>query len=626
MKIWQLPFGANFTSSDKASFKVWAPYCNKVQLRLPSRTVEMSKDLDGYFHANEKIVSSNPRYRFYPDTINFETEGLPDPASRYQPLGVHGSSEIINPNDFKWTDKKWTGLNHEELIIYELHVGTFTKKGDFLSIIKKLPYLKNELGITCIELMPIAQFPGKFGWSYDGVGLFAPQNTYGYPKDLKALVNACHEYKIGVCLDVIYNHIGPEGNYLHLFGPYFSQKNSTNWGWAYNFDEEQNKKVREFIISNALYWIDEFHMDALRLDAASSMKDSSKKHILAELQEKVNEYENLSGRKILILPEDYGNSCTHILPIDKGGYGLSAKWNPDFEHALRVVLDGQRAGWYRDYKGVKSLAKTIKDAHVFDGSVSPAFRNEDLDPTKTFGTTAQGISGKHFIVYSQTHDTAGNHPLGLRLSSDYLSFPLLKTIAVTTLLSPYIPLMFMGEEFGAKTPFNFFVDFGDEHLKKGVIEGRKRDLQKFGWDNWDKAPDPCNIETLQKSKINWKELNNRENNNLLSLYKDLIEFRKTFLLPYVFDRENIEVKYNEGKKLITVKYDLKEKGELLITTSFLDKSQKIRLPFNVNKISIVLQTENEKYGGSLSDELANIDYTKQIHLPPQSSVIGWIRS
>ncbi len=623
MKIEKLQTGANHALSDSgtAHFRVWAPKCKKVKLVMPDRSVEMKKDSEGYFDATTR-VSSAQRYRFLPNTVNFQTEGLPDPVSRFQINGVHGNSVLVDPKSFEWEDKNWKGISQEDLIIYEMHTGTFTEEGTFEAAIKKIPELKN-LGITCIELMPVAQFPGRFGWGYDGVNLFAPQNSYGGPQGLKMFVNECHKNNIAVCLDVVYNHLGPEGNYLDSFGSYFSKKYETPWGVALNFDGPDSKPVRDYIISNALYWIAEYHIDALRLDAVDHIKDKSQKHVLTELREETEKLANMLDRKVIVIAESFSNNPGILKHTENGQKSYAdATWSPNFQQSLYATLGREQTGWYKDFHGFRDLVKAFRDVFVFDGERVSKYHSAIAKKPVSYGYPVNGISRNHFVTYSQSHDTVGNHPLGHRLSH-FLSFESLKLTAAVSLLSPSIPQLFMGEEFGAKTPFLFFTDYSDEGSKKNAFKGRRKELKEFGWKDWANTPEPNQTETFKRSKLNWDELANDQNKFLLELYKDLIKIRKDFLIPEIYNKNNITISHLPEAKCIGIEYALKEKKKLGIVHSFADCAQIINSPFNERSFHVVLDTENTKYGGQAKPN--DRPYFERITMQPNSSLIGWVK-
>ncbi len=487
---WPLDLGANCIGSSAVQFRVWAPRAKRVSLNLlnqGSDPLPMEPRGRGYFDLRVEGLRAGDRYCYVLDGDKVR----PDPVSRFQPEGVHKASAVIDPDAFIWTDHGWTGLALKDLIIYELHTGTFTKTGTFEAIIPHLRYLKQDVGITAIELMPVAQFPGARNWGYDGAYLYAPQSTYGGPQGLKTLVNACHAAGLAVILDVVYNHLGPEGNYLADFGPYFTDRYRTPWGDAINYDGPDSDEVRHFIISNALYWVTEYHIDALRLDAIHGIYDFSATHILRELAEAVHGQANRLGRQILVIAESALNDVRVITPPDRGGYGLDGQWNDDFHHALRTVLTKERAGYYQDYGGLRYLATAMQEGFVYSGQYSQYHR-------RRHGNSSKGCVPSRFIVFSQNHDQVGNRAFGDRLSTQ-IPFKALRVVAASVLLSPNIPLLFMGEESGETAPFLYFIDHGDPELVEAVRRGRQAEFASFAWEG--ELPDPQDPLTCERSRI-----------------------------------------------------------------------------------------------------------------------------
>ena len=463
---WQLHLGAWPIGPSKVHFRVWAPYAKRVTVDLvgPSQLprdqpIQLKPCEHGYFESTVCGIELGARYRYVLD----EQKSRPDPVSRFQPEGVHGPSAVIDPHTFQWSDDRWSGTPIERFIIYELHVGTFTREGTFQAIIPLLEYLQNDVGVTAIELMPVAQFPGARNWGYDGASPFAVQSSYGGPEGLQALVNACHERGIAVILDVVYNHLGPEGNYLGDFGPYFTDRYRTPWGCAINYDGPDSDEVRSYVINNALYWVTEFHLDALRIDAIHSIFDYSTRHILQELTDAVHAQAERLGRLIHVIAESDLNDVRIITPIAEGGFGLDGQWNDDFHHALHTVLTGERRGYYEDFGRLDQLATALKEGFVYSGQRS-TFRR------RRHGSSSISRPLSQFIVYSQNHDQVGNRAEGGRLST-LVPRDALKVAAAACLLAPNIPLLFMGEEYGETAPFLYFIEHGDPTLVDAVRKG-----------------------------------------------------------------------------------------------------------------------------------------------------------
>ena len=535
---WTLDIGASLVSKEKVRFRVWAPFAKEVSVEITSRekyrTVQMGTKQWGYFEGTGEDIKEGDRYFYILDGKG----RYPDPASRFQPLGVHGPSQVIDPFDFRWEDEIWEGIPLKNLIIYELHVGTFSKEGTFESIIPYLDYL-NELGVTAVELMPVAQFPGDRNWGYDGVYPYAPQNSYGGPNGFKAFVNACHRKGLAVILDVVYNHLGPEGNYLANFGPYFTNRYKTLWGDAINFDGPYSDEVRSFFVSNALYWITEYHVDALRVDAVQGILDFSAKHFLQELGEAVHKASELLGRNVYIIAESDLNDVRVINPVEIGGYSLDAQWNDDFHHALHTLLTGENNGYYQDFGEMKHFTKAFKEGFVYSGHYSK-FRN------RRYGNSSAERPARQFIVFSQNHDQVGNRMSGDRPSQTQ-SLEKLKLAAGVVILSPYIPLVFMGEEYGEKNSFQYFVSHSDEALIEAVRKGRQEEFHAFEWKG--EIPDPQVESTFLNSKINVQLHQQGQHKILCDFYKGLVGLRRTMPAFSNLLKENMEVKEIEEKVL-----------------------------------------------------------------------------
>ena len=510
--------GATYQGDGRCRFMVWAPLSERVEVRQlwpEERAVPLERLPEGYHRAvlNEFDPTSRYVYRLYkrPDREPIER---PDPASRYQPEGVHGPSRIV-ASAFDWQDGDWHGLPLSRYIIYELHVGTFTPAGTFDAVIAHLARLK-EIGVTAIELMPVAQFPGTRNWGYDGTYPFAAQNSYGGPQGLKQLVNACHCKGLAVILDVVYNHLGPEGNYLRDFGPYFTDFYKTPWGEAINFDGPHSDEVRRFFIENALYWVGECHIDALRLDAVHAILDFSARPFLEALARSIHRAAEHLNRKIYCIAESALNDSRIIRPRELGGFGLDAQWNDDFHHALHTLLTGEQTGYYQDFGRLDQLAHALRRGFVYEGQYS-SYRQ------RAHGNSSRDILARQLVVFAQNHDQIGNRMLGERLSR-LVSFEELKLAAGLVLLSPFIPLLFMGEEYGETAPFQYFIDHSDPALVDAVREGRRREFAAFGWK--EEPPDPQDKRTFLRAKIDRSQLDTEQNRILTDFYRELIRLRK----------------------------------------------------------------------------------------------------
>ncbi len=505
--------GAVTLEGGAVSFTVWAAKCESVTLLLEGATpqeIPLRRASGGYFSATVE-AAKGALYRYRLDGGNER----PDPASRYQPEGVHGPSQVV-PLEFAWQAAEWKGLPLEHYVLYELHVGTFTDEGTFDAAIRHLPRLA-ELGVTAIELMPVAQFPGDRNWGYDGVFPFAVQNSYGGPEGLKRLVDAAHRQGLAVVLDVVYNHLGPEGSYLGEFGYYFTDRYRTPWGLAINMDGPHSDEVRRFFIENALHWVTEFRIDALRLDAVHAITDTAAIPFLRELAAAVHRQAEALGRTILLFPESDANDARLIRPAAAGGYGLDAQWADGFHHALAALVTGQRIGYYADYGNVRHLAKAYRDGYVYNGQYS-RYRG------RRHGSSTEGIDSRRFIVFSQNHDQIGNRMLGERLTA-LTDFETLKLAAAAVLLSPFTPLLFMGEEYGEPAPFQYFVSHSDPDLVEAVRRGRREEFAAFAWQG--ELPDPQSEATFLRSKID-PDLRFSGNHAVLhEFYRELLRLRKS---------------------------------------------------------------------------------------------------
>ena len=525
--------GPQYLGSNRWRFRVWAPRRRRVALRLytsPGQVWQLESRESGYF---EVTVEAPPgiRYRYLLD----DTLERSDPASPYQPEGVYGPSAAVS-SDFQWTDTEWRGHKLADYIIYEIHTGLLTEQGTFEAAIDRLAQLRR-LGITAIELMPVAQFPGKRNWGYDGVFLYAPQNTYGGPDGLRKLVDAAHHHGLAVVLDVVYNHLGPEGNYLADFGPYFTGRYRTPWGPAIDFDGPESGPVRQFFRENARYWIADFHIDALRFDAIHAITDRSSQPALAEMTDAVRLAGRELGRKTYAIAESAANDARVLRPADQGGLGFDAQWNDDFHHSLHALVTGERDGYYRDYGDLHQLAKAFTEGFVYTGQYS-AFRK------RNFGTPLRLESGEQLVVCSQNHDQVGNRFLGERLTS-LVSIDGLKLSAGVVLLSPFVPLLFMGEEYGETAPFLFFTDFQDPKLAEAVRSGRRKEFAAFARTGI--CPDPQDEATFLQSALTRAA----GSAVLLEFYSTLIRLRKSSPVFAALNPSDCQVTVSGGSLIVS---------------------------------------------------------------------------
>jgi len=567
-------------------FAVWAPRTERLSLKIMAgeseRIETMEKGEDGYYSGTFAGITEGDRYLYLLD----DGSARPDPASRFQPEGVHGPSQVVAAQRHSWEDSRWKGLPLEEYIIYELHVGTFTEQGTFDSAIAQLDYLC-ELGITAVELMPVAQFPGERNWGYDGTYIFASQNSYGGPDGLKRLVDACHTRGLAVILDVVYNHLGPEGNYLHGFGPYFTDRYRTPWGDAINFDGPESDPVRHYFISNALYWITEFHIDALRLDAIHGIYDFGALHILQELTGEVHQRGTTLGRKVYLIAESDLNDVRVIKPVETGGYGLDAQWSDDFHHALRTLLTGDRAGYYGDFGHFTDLVKGFQEGFINSGCYSP-FRK------RRHGNSSVEIPPAQLVVFSQNHDQVGNRMLGER-PGEHLSVQHLKLAAATVLLSPYLPLLFMGEEYAEAAPFPYFVSHSDANLVEGVRKGRLEEFAAFG--SQGTPPDPQSETTFFSAKLDQEQRHGGEHHELFGFYKALIRLRKEYAPLAGLNRADMQVIADEEEQTLAI---IRKSGDIQIFCLFnySDQNRVIRPPLASGTLHILLDSTGTFHQGS----------------------------
>ncbi len=541
---------------------VWAPIAKIVICRLHDKNLEipLKPQQYGYWYAESTLITPGDRYK-----IDVDGNEFPDPASLSQPEGVHGPSAAMDLR-FNWTDQDYQPPKNSEFVIYEVHVGTFTSSHDFDGVIKKIPHLK-DLGITAIEIMPIAQFPGVRNWGYDGVFPFAVQHSYGGVSEFQRLVNAFHAANIAVILDVVYNHIGPEGNYFSNYGPYFTDKYHTPWGDALNYDDRFCHGQRDFVVNNVRMWFEDFHIDALRLDAVHAIKDFGAVHILQEIRKETDQIIIKSGKNRFLFVECDLNDRRFLDPLTKNGFNMDAQWLDEFHHALRVSVGEPKKGYYEEFNGLNDLAKAYEKAYVFDGNYS--FHRE-----KFFGTDSFGLEGPRFIVFCQNHDQVGNRMLGDRAVTIY-STAKARLMAFAVFMSPYLPLLFMGEEWGTEKPFPYFISHGDPELVQQVREGRKKEFEDFLTNS--NVPDPQSESTFREAVLDWEELNSEPYRQRLFYYKSLIALRKTHPLLKDIQRNELTVKCIEDRKILLLRVQKKERA-IVVIMNFSDIIQRVNLP------------------------------------------------
>ena len=581
----RLPIGAEPQPGGGVHFRLWAPAARAVAVELDRRMPHaMSPEAGGYFSLLIDDAGSGTRYRYRLD--GGET-ALPDPASRSQPDGPHGSSAVVDAGAFAWTDGAWRGVPPERLVIYELHVGTFTPEGTWEAAMRHLPALA-ELGVTCIEMMPVAEFPGRFGWGYDGVDLFAPTRLYGRPDDLRRFVDRAHALGLAVLLDVVYNHLGPDGNYLTAFAPAYMHGNyATEWGEALNFDGADAAPVREFFIANAGYWIDEYHFDGLRLDATHRIYDTSDDHILAAIGRRVR---SAAGDRITFIAAENETRTARLARPPKAGYGLDAIWNDDFHHSARVALTGRREGYYRTYRGTAGeFVALAKHGFLFQGQHGER------------GTPALDLPGSRFVTYLQNHDQIAHSAAGRR--GHQLSSPgCWRALTAYLLLAPGIPLLFQGQEFAASTPFLYFADHEGE-LGRLVTKGRREFLAEFASlasaEMQATLDDPIDPETFRRCVIDHGE---RERHpEAVALHRDLLALRRrdaVFGSPYRIDGAPLDA------DAWVLRYFGKERGDrLLIVNLGIDQvldhvAEPLLAPLEDRPWRLLWSSEAPAYGGA----------------------------
>jgi maltooligosyltrehalose trehalohydrolase len=516
-------------------FRVWAPRAAAVEVTAAGQRVAMEAAGGGWYRADVPAAGPGSDYGFALDGGPV----LPDPRSPWQPDGVHGLSRLVDHGAFPWTDEGWRGVHLPSAVLYELHVGTFTSEGTFDAATARLDHLV-DLGVDAVELMPVAEFPGTRGWGYDGVDLYAPASPCGGPDGLKRLVDACHRRGLGVVMDVVYNHLGPDGNYLSAFGPYFTDRYATPWGEAVNLDGAGSDEVRAFFVDNALMWLRDYHCDGLRLDAVHAIVDTSATHLLEQLAGAVEELAAAGGRPLFLIAESDLNDPRLVRRREVGGYGMDAQWSDDFHHALHAALTGEREGYYADFGALGQVGTALQRAFVYAGEYSP-YRG------RSHGRHDPGLGGHRFLGYAQNHDQVGNRALGER-SSVLMSPGRLRVAAALVLTAPFVPLLFQGEEWGARTPFQYFTNHADPALGRAVREGRRAEFAAFGWKP-DEIPDPQDPATFARSKLDWEEPARPAHADLLAWHRSLIALRRAVpaLRDGRLDRVGVDVDQDAGR-------------------------------------------------------------------------------
>jgi maltooligosyltrehalose trehalohydrolase len=610
-------------NSGQCRFTVWGPELDSVELRLLSpqkSTLPMNRDDRGYWTVTAEDVAAGTQYLY---CINGDQAALrPDPASFYQPEGVHGPSAVVDHSAYTWADGDWQNIPWPDYVLYELHIGTFTPEGTFEAAIARLPDLK-ALGITAVEILPVAQFPGERNWGYDGVYPYATQNSYGGPEGFKRLVDACHQQGLAVILDVVYNHFGPEGNYTGCYGPYTTDKYSTPWGNAINFDDAWCDGVRQYCIDNVLYWLRDFHVDGLRLDAVHAIYDFSAQHILAEMAEAAIALSKQLGKPLYLTAESDLNDVRLIRPPAEGGYGLEAQWSDDFHHALHTLVTGERYGYYQDFGTCEALATALRDRFVYSGKFSP-FRR------RRHGNSATDMPSHRFIACAQNHDQVGNAQGCNRLSM-LVPFDALKLTAAVLLMSPYIPLLFMGEEYGETAPFQYFIDHSDPDLVKAVYEGRKREFKAaHGFGEPEPAHEPA---TFEMSKLHWGQRQEGQHQTLLRYYQRLLELRRQLRLSTPSYSNEVQVTSDNDQQVITYRRAVVD-GSLLCLMNFSPSVTTVEVEapgVNAPDVTpeqpwvLTFDSAAPEWDGPGSSRPEKITETQPVELPPLSFALYWMR-
>jgi maltooligosyltrehalose trehalohydrolase len=575
--------GATWLGDGRCRFRVWAPLHEEVILHIlepEERLVPMMRAPRGYHQATLEGLAPGSLYLY----ALANGRERPDPASRHQPQGVHGPSRVVDPG-FPWEDDGFRAPEMQDLVLYEMHVGTFTSAGTFDGAAAHLQELR-DLGITAVELMPVAQFPGERNWGYDGASLWAVQESYGGPHGLRRFVQACHRVGLAVHLDVVYNHLGPEGNYLGEFGPYFTDAYRTPWGSAVNFDGPGSDEVRQFFLGNALHWIREYHVDGLRLDAIHAIIDRSAKPFLEELAEAVDEESARTGRSILVVGESNRNDARLVERRDHGGTGLHGVWTDDFHHALHTLLTGESQGYYMDFGTLADLESAYRDRFAYAGRYSE-FRR------RRHGRSARHLPSHRFVVFAQNHDQVGNRLKGDRLGA-LVPPEALRLAAAVVLLSPYVPLLFMGEEYGETAPFPYFTSHTDPELAEAVRQGRKKEFSAFEWEG--DPPDPQARSTFRSAVLNHELRNRPGHRSLLDLHGELLRMRRDHPALSSREPEDLDTYRDDGARLLV---PVRRSGDdcCVLLFHFSGSRARVSVPLQAGRWRRVLDTGEEVWGG-----------------------------
>jgi maltooligosyltrehalose trehalohydrolase len=600
--------GAIVQKNGSVRWRVWAPKADRVEVVLitgDARTLHpMIREERGFFSFSKSDVVDGQRYAFSLDG----GQDYPDPASRWQPDGVSRPSAVLRTDTFTWSDEGWKGVPRENLVFYELHVGTFTPEGTFNAIVPRLPALR-DLGVTALEIMPVGQFPGTRNWGYDGVHPYAPQQSYGGPHELQRLVNTCHLNGLAVFLDVVYNHIGPEGSYLGEYGPYFTDRYRTPWGAAVNYDGRGSHAVRAFILDNVRMWLEDYRFDGLRLDAVHAIYDFGARHILQDIKGTAVRAAQTLGRQVHIVAESDLNDVRLLLPPQRGGYGIDAQWSDDFHHLMHVALTGEQQGYYEDYGAPEQFPQLLENTFVLNGCYS-AHRD------RYHGGPDAGLPGDRFVVCIQNHDQVGNRAAGERLST--LITPAAQRLAASLLLlAPYLPLLFMGEEYGEEHPFQYFCSFNDPNLIEAVRNGRRREFEAFHAMGGN-VPDPQAENTFAASRLTWSWESDPRRSGLRRLYRDLLGARREWpaLRDYSERSARVLPDTRSGVILELVRGGRRPEAGGTIQALFNLTAQPQTIPFQ-NLAKVLWTSEAEHYDGGRRADMA-----KGCLLPHECMIFG----
>jgi len=597
--------GARYLGNGKCDFIVWAPLLTRVELKTVwpnEQAIPMTRDELGYWRLSTNKAAPGTRYWY---RLDGEID-RPDPASYLQPDGVHGPSAVVDHSTFAWTDAQWSGIPLKKMVIYELHTGTFTPEGTFDAIIPRLIDL-SEMGITAVEIMPVAHFPGERNWGYDGAYPFAVHTAYGGVDGLKRLIDACHRHGLAVLLDVVYNHLGPEGTYLKDYGPYFTPKYKTPWGDAMNFDGEYSDEVRNYFVENALYWLRDFHIDALRLDAIQGIYDTSAQPFLQELAAKVDDYCRQAGRKHYLIAESDLNDARVLRPRDIGGFEIDAQWSDDFHHALHTLLTGEQQGYYVDFGAIEHLAKALREGFVYSGKYSEHRKRHH-------GNSCKDQPPHRLLVCTQNHDQVGNRKMGERLST-LVPFETAKLAAGALILSPYIPLIFMGEEYAEEAPFLYFVDLIAPELVQAVRSGYESELQARHRPG--KASDPQSPDTFMRCKLSWELRTHGTHKIMLELYRRLITIRSRTPAFADAQRDAQEVTGSEGKRLL-FQHRWHDQNHVFLAMSFNDAEAEFEANLPKGSWWKVIDSSEHNWNGPGSTLPEAISCGEQLVIRPMS--------